>query len=196
MDSANNRLGQTDPSSEELAQPPISLSVRLTYWELYFVQVVLIARVFRGLLYLWGFAVLLWLALSALLVFGKLSQHDSALITQDVIPLQWFLALPFLVVLGIPLLGAQRALRSESGKRVVSYQFSHAGISIETTVSKSQFAWAAIQRINESRSSFLLFTSPNIAFVVPKRCFESLQDVADLRGLVRSRIPNARLRSD
>jgi hypothetical protein len=111
-------------------------------------------------------------------------------------PLKWVFGLPVLFVFVLPLLSARRVLRDERLKRGVSYQFSDTGIHIETSVSKSDFAWAAIRRVSEARSAFLVFTNPNIAFTLPKRCFESTQGVASLRELFRAHVSTTKLRRD
>jgi len=174
----------------------ISLFVKLSFWEIYRLNVLLTATVLRKLLHIWGFVALLWLALSALLLFRPSHGQDWAAMMQNASPLKWVLGLPVLFVLVLPLLTAQRVLRDEWVKRGGSYQFSNAGIHLETSVSKTDLAWAAIRRVTESPSVFLIFTNPNIASMVPKRCVESAQGTADLRELFRTHVPNAKLRRD
>jgi hypothetical protein len=115
---------------------------------------------------------------------------------QNASPLKWVLGLPVLFVFVLPLLSARRVLGDDRVKRGVSYQFSDAGIHVETSVSKSDLTWAAIRRVSEFRSAFLVFTNPNIASMVPKRCFESTQGVADLRELFRAHVAKTKLRRD
>jgi hypothetical protein len=177
-------------------QAPISLSVKLGYWDVYRLNVVLTATVFRKLLYIWGFVALLWLAFSVLLLLRPAPEQDWAVIMQNASPLEWVLSLPVLFVFVVPLLSARRVLRDERVKQGVSYQFSDAGIHVKTSVSRTDLSWVAIRRVSESRSAFLIFTNPNIASMVPKRCIESTQVVADLRELFRARVPKTKLRRD
>jgi hypothetical protein len=177
-------------------QAPISLFVKLEYWDVYRLNVVLTATVFRKILYIWVFVALLWLALSMLLMFRPTPERDWAVIMQNASPLKWVLGLPILFVFVLPLLSARRVLGDERVKRGVSYQFSDAGIHVETSVSKTDLSWAAIRRVREFRSAFLVFTNPNIASMVPKRCFESAQGVADLRELLRANVAKTKLRRD
>jgi len=177
-------------------QAPISLYIKLKYWEVYRLNVVLTATLFRKVLYIWGFVALLWLALSLLLLFRPSPEHDWAVIMQNTSPLKWVFGLPVLFVFILPLLSARRVLRDEALKRGVGYQFSDSGFHVETAVSKTDFTWAAIHRVSEMRSAFLVFTKPNIAFTIPKRCFESSQGVAALRELFRVHVPRAKLRRD
>ena len=177
-------------------QSPISLFVKLGYWDVYRLNVVLTATVFRKVLYIWGLVALMWLALSLLLLFRPSPDDDWAVTMQNASPLQWVLGLPVLFVFVLPLLSARRVLKDERVKQGVSYQFSDSGIHVETSVSKADLSWAAIRRVSELRSAFLVFTSPNIASMLPKRCLHSAQSVADLRELFRAHVPKTKLRRD
>ena len=176
-------------------QSHISLFVKLAYWEVYRLNVILTATLFRKVLYIWGFVALLWLGLSAILLFRPSPTQDWG-VTMNASPLKWVFGLPVIFVFVLPLLSARRVLSDERLKRGASYQFSDAGFHVETSVSKTDFSWAAIRRVSEARSAFLVFTNPNIAFTLPKRCFESTQDVAALRELFRAHVPKVKLRRD
>ena len=154
-------------------QPPLSLFVKLGYWGVY-----------------------LWLSASVLLLIGPSSAHDWAVMQQNTKPLTWAFALPVIFVFVLPLLSAQRVLRDELIKRGVTYQFSEAGVHIETSISKTDLSWAAIRRVREFPSEFLVFTSPRTAFTLPKKCFESCQGVAALRELFRNYAKRSNLRLD
>jgi hypothetical protein len=110
--------------------------------------------------------------------------------------MQWVLVLPALIVLVAPLLAARRISNDERVKLGVSYRFLDSGIHIETCVSKTELSWAGIRRVSELRSAFLVFTTPNIASMLPKRCFETAQSVADLRELFRTHVSRTKLRRD
>lgn len=177
-------------------QPPISLFVKLGYWDVYRLNVVLTATVFRKVLYIWGLVALLWLGLSVLLLFRPSPEQDWAVMMQNASPLKWVFGLPVIFVLALPLLSARRVLGDERLKRGVSYQFSEAGIHVETSISKTDLSWAAIHRVKELPSEFLVFTNPNIAYTLPKRCFDSSQGVAALRELFRTHVQRTNLRRD
>jgi len=175
-------------------QTPISLFVKLTYWDAYRLNVVLTATAFRKVLYIWGCMALLWLSLSVLLLFRPSPEQDWAVVMRNASPLKWIFSLPILFTFVLPLLSARRVLGDTLVRRGVSYQFSDAGIQVETSVSKSNLSWAAINRISELRSSFLVFTNPNVASMLPKKCFGSTQEVAELRELFRAHVPKTKLR--
>ena len=176
--------------------PPISLFVKLAYWDVYRLNVILTAIVLRKLLYILGFVALLWLALSALLLFRPSTEYEWAMIVQNGFPLKWTLVLALLFVFVVSLFSARRVMRNERVQRGVSYQFSDAGIHLETSVSKTDLSWAAILRVIELRSEFLVFTSPHTAFMLPRRCFDRAQAVTDLRELFRANVTKTRLRRD
>jgi hypothetical protein len=177
-------------------QPPISLFVKLGYWDIYRLNVVLTATAFRKILYIWGFVALLWLSVSVLLLIQPSSAHDWAVMQQNAKPLTWAFALPVIFVFVLPLLSAQRVLRDELVKRGITYQFSEAGVHIETSISKTDLSWAAIRRVREFPSEFLVFTSPRTAFTLPKKCFENSMGVATLRELFRTYTRKSNLRPD
>jgi hypothetical protein len=177
-------------------QSPISLFVKLGYWDVYRLNVVLTATAFRKILYIWGFFALLWLSVSVLLLIRPSSAHDWAVMQQNAKPLTWAFAFPVIFVFVLPLLSVKRVLRDELVKRGVTYQFSEAGVHIETSISKTDLQWAAIRRVREFPSEFLVFTSPRTAFSLPKKCFESSQGVATLRELFRTYAKRSSLRPD
>ena len=174
----------------------MSLFVKLGYWDVYRLNVVLTATAFRKILYIWGFVALLWLSVSMLLLIRLSSAHDWTVMQQNAKPLTWAFALPVIFVFVLPLLSAQRMLRDELIKRGVTYQFSEAGVHIETSISKTDLSWAAIRRVREFPSEFMVFTSPRTAFTLPKKCFESCQGVAALRELFRNYAKRSNLRLD
>lgn len=163
-------------------QQPISVYVKLGYWDAYRLNVVLTATAFRKILYVWGFVALLLLPVYVLLLIRP-SSADWAVILQNAKPLAWVFALPVIFVFVLPLVSAQRVLAEELVKRGVTYQFSEAGVHIETYVSKAHLAWAAIRKVKEFSSEFLVFTGPRTAFTLPKKSFENSQSVATLREL-------------
>ena len=174
---------------------PISVFVKLRYWDVYLLNVVLTARLFRKLLYIWGFVALLWLGLSVLLLFRPAPEQEWAAMLQNGSALTWVLALPVIFLFGLPLLSSRRVLGDDRIKQGVSYQFSASGVHIKTSVSATNLSWAAIPQVSEIRSAFLLFTSPNIAISLPKRCFENHETVAALRELLRTHVPKSKLRT-
>jgi hypothetical protein len=94
--------------------------VKLGYWDVYRLNVVLTVTAFRKILYIWGFVGLLWLSVIVLLLIRPSSAHDWAVMQQNARPLALAFALPVIFVFVLPLLSAQRVLRDERLKRGVS----------------------------------------------------------------------------
>jgi hypothetical protein len=176
-------------------RPFVVLFVRLAYWESYFLSVVLTATVFRRILYIWIFVALLMLTAYVMLLFRSPSDQEWAVIMRNFRPVPWALSLPVLFVFGLPLLSSWLALKDKIVKRGVNYQFSDSGIRINTVVSTTDLLWDAIPRVSEFRSAFLVFTNPRIAFMLPKRCFDSAQDIVEVRELFRGQVTAAKLRA-
>jgi hypothetical protein len=54
-----------------------------------------------------------------------------------------------------------------------SYSFSDFGIHIISMGKKAQKRWIDIREIKNAGSILLIFTSPKLAYVIPRRCFDS-----------------------
>jgi YcxB-like protein len=177
-------------------RPTISLFVKLKYWDIYYLNVVLMTILFRKLLYTWGTIAVVWLGLEISLVVRPAHGQDWAVMMHQSNSLWWVFALPLVFVFVLPLMSARRIMSQPRIKEGVHYRFSASGLHIETSVSTSDLLWKAIQRVRETRSMFMVFTNPNIAFAIPKWCFENAQDVASLRELLRAEVKTAKLLSD
>lgn len=135
-------------------QPALSLFVKLGYWDVYRMNIALTISAFRKVLYIWGFVALLWLSLSVLLLVRPSPKQDWAVMLESARPLEWAFALPVVFVFVLPLLSAQRVLREELIKQGVNYQFSEAGVHIETSISKTDLSWGAIHGSESSLWNF------------------------------------------
>jgi YcxB-like protein len=175
-------------------QPSFSIFVKLRYWESYRLNVAVTQSALSKVLSIWAFFALLWFALMAFSIFRRPHGQEWARIMQNAQPLQWAFGLPILFIFVLPLLSARRLLRDELLKRGVGYVISEAGIHVDTSVSKGDLSWAAIYRVEEEASGFVIFTSPRIAFMLPKRCLESEEAIDALRELFRAHVPKASLR--
>lgn len=129
-----------------------------------------------------------------LLLFRPPAEQDWAVMMENTRPLEWAFALPILFVFVLSLLSARNVLKDERLKRGVGYVISETGIHVDTSVSNADFSWAAIHRAKELPFGFLVFTSPRIAFALPKRCFETSQDMAAVRDLFRAHVQKTTLR--
>jgi hypothetical protein len=102
-------------------------------------------------------------------------------------------ALPFVALLFIytifyavaPDLGAWNQLRKQAHLRdPVSYAFTPETIMIRGTGSSSTIAWSILFKVRETKSLFILYMGPNSGEVVPKRFFQSPDEMERWRALV------------
>lgn len=173
----------------------ISVFVKLQFWDIYRLNAVLTAIVLRKLLYIWGFMAFLWSALMTFIILRPEPHRDWFVIMQDAGPVRWVLAFPLLFIFVLPLLTARRVSRQLVVKEGIHYEFLETGVRVETSVSKSEFSWKAILRVRETDSMFMVFTNPNLAFALPKWCFENKEEISALRQLFRNQVENSRLHS-
>lgn len=68
-----------------------------------------------------------------------------------------------------------------------SYKFSEIGIQIYSAGKEAQKGWSDISNVIYIGSILLLFTSSKLAYVIPRRCFESKKDWEDFRGFLLKR---------
>jgi hypothetical protein len=178
-------------------QSAVSVFVKPKYWDIYRLNVVLMTVIFRKALYIWGTIAIFWLGLYAMLLIHPRPDKDWAIMMQNEQPLLWgVLVLPLLIVFVSPHLAIPRIMRQPRIKDGFRYLFSETGIHVETSVSTSDWLWAAILRVKETNSMFMVFTNPNIASALPKWCFENPQDISVLRELFRTHVKNSQLRSN
>ncbi|GAC1626569.1 MAG: hypothetical protein PVS2B2_10260 [Candidatus Acidiferrum sp.] len=172
---------------------PIAVFVKLGYWDSYRAAVVLTARIFRKVLYIFGFMGALWLFLLVLALVHPSPEKDWYQILQTSKQLSWVFGIPLIFVFVLPLLSAGKVIADERVKKGFSYTFSEAGIHVESSVAKTDMQWAAILQTLETRSAFLLFPNANMAHTLPKRCFATAADITSMRDLLRAHVAKAKL---
>jgi hypothetical protein len=175
-------------------QPTIGIFVRLGYWDVYRGNVAVLVRQFRRVLLIFGIMGALMFALFFFALLHPSPQKDWYQTVRDARPLFWVFGIPLFIVFVTPLLAARRVITDERIKNGVSYRFSDSGIHLESSVATSDLQWAAIRYFVETRSLFLLLPTKASAHILPIRCFENESDIAAARKLLRSNIPNSKLR--
>ncbi len=174
-------------------QPFIEVFVKLEYWDAYRASVALTARQFRVVLCIFGIMGALMLVVLAFAIFHSMPEREWYQTIRNPTPLVWVFGLPILFVLVLPLLTARKVVTDERIKRGISYQFSDAGIHIQSSVATVDLKWAAIRNVTETRTAFLLLPGPNVAHTLPMRCFANETEIAAMRELLRANVPMAKL---
>jgi hypothetical protein len=80
----------------------------------------------------------------------------------------------FLGILWVsPFLSARRLLRAieKAGDRHAHFRFDDDGVTMRRAGATSTFTYRTLVEYREGRTAFLLYTSPNVANIVPKRAF-------------------------
>jgi len=166
---------------------PITVFVKLDYWEIYRANVALLFRMFRISL-----AVLALVLVVRVAIFVTAPSQETPL--NDGIFLFGCL---LLVAFGSgPLLTSRRAVNDDRVRKGMTYRFSNAGVHIESAVARADVQWEAFRYAITTRSLMLLLTNKmgSGAQVLPTRCFASESDLAAVRQLVDSKLPKVKLR--
>lgn len=163
----------------------IELTVKLTsiiLYELYLFQGLYHSWLFRG-----------YLALFLIILLATREDRLSFLLPLLQPPLL-YLPLAFLVyyLAFRPYFSARSYIRHISLKSAsVNYIFSADGIKINRASSNSDYKWGAIDKAKQTSRLFLLYAG-GVAFVIPKRSFVSVQQLANFRSLVSRNVPKNR----
>ncbi len=95
------------------------------------------------------------------------------------------LSQPFIIILQIYLTGAGKN-DSLTASRV--YRFSDFGIHISSMGKRAQKAWADIKEIKNIGNILLIFTSPKLAYVIPRRCLGSKREWSRFKRFIFERV--------
>lgn len=101
------------------------------------------------------------------------------------------LILPALVLfmLGSTYLSARTNMASnKSVQEVMHYTFSDHGIAAVAQSSSMHTNWNNILRAHETNNSFLLFISRNQIYIIPRRCFQDVEQIARFKQMLISRL--------
>ena len=88
----------------------------------------------------------------------------------------------------------------ESARRAPAFQgptlwtFSESGILTDGPTARAELQWKALLRVQETKTQFLLYPQTQIAYVIPKRFFQSGSQIEGFRELVRRIIPGSSLK--
>jgi hypothetical protein len=90
----------------------------------------------------------------------------------------------------VPRSWAKRA-SADAGVGNLDFRVDAQGLSVNSALRRAQLAWPAISGYAESQSAFIVYTSPQTVFVIPKRAFEDT-DLGRVRQLFSERLPPRR----
>jgi hypothetical protein len=73
------------------------------------------------------------------------------------------------------------------------YSFSEDLVVQEMATGRAELQWATFLKVRETKDLLLFFVQKQLAYVVPKRAFQSEKDIAAARDLIRRHVANAAL---
>lgn len=71
--------------------------------------------------------------------------------------------------------------KKEEQKPVFSYTFTKGGVHCESGSRSFELPWTNVYKVTEIKPMFLVYLNSESAFIVPKRCFRSENDIAEFR---------------
>jgi hypothetical protein len=73
--------------------------------------------------------------------------------------------------------------------------FSDNGIETVSPTSRAEIQWKTFNRVLETKQQYLLYPQDGLAYVIPKRCFQTEMEIGRLREMLRRWVPTAKLQS-
>jgi YcxB-like protein len=89
----------------------------------------------------------------------------------------------------VPRFRAQITLQGPVAREQRNISVSPQGVSVASPVFTATYNWTAFTLIKETKRSFLLFTAPIIALIIPKRAFSSPDELQQVRSLIVEYFP-------
>jgi hypothetical protein len=89
----------------------------------------------------------------------------------------------------VPRLRAIMSLKGPVAREQRNISLSPQGITVESPVFTATYNWTAFTLIKETKQSFVLFTAPIVALIMPKRAFSSPDELQQVRSLIGECFP-------
>lgn len=75
-----------------------------------------------------------------------------------------------------------RSAKKEEAKPMFSYTFTKGGVHCESGGRSFDLPWTNVYKVTETEPMFLVYINKDSAFIVPKRCFKSEEDISEFRS--------------
>ena len=82
--------------------------------------------------------------------------------------------------------------RSPNLQGLIRYDFAEEGYDLTATHSTGHVNWSALVKWREGKRSFLFYTNPRIASVIPKHFFQNPADIDSLRLMLETKVQGKR----
>jgi len=98
-----------------------------------------------------------------------------------------------LLCLGGPFLAARKQYRKQQYLREeMQYDFTNDGVGLQGPNFSATIAWLLVQSICETKTGFIIYQSPHLAWILPKRFFPT-SDIEGWKMFVRERLTSPTL---
>lgn len=114
----------------------------------------------------------MWLVVAGTSAMGATSMSELAL--PLVLSGSFTFGIAFLLLRLAPRSWAKRA-SADTGPGKIDFRIDAVGLSVNSALRQAQLAWPALAGYAESGSAFIVYTSPQTVFVIPKRAFEEAE---------------------
>lgn len=114
----------------------------------------------------------MWLVVAGTSAMGATSMSELAL--PLVLSGSFTFGIAFLLLRLAPRSWAKRA-SADTGPGKIDFRIDAVGLSVNSALRQAQLAWPALAGYAESGSAFIVYTSPQTVFVIPKRAFEDTE---------------------
>jgi hypothetical protein len=131
-----------------------------------------------------------WLVLAIVTLSSAESVSEPSVLVPLVCTSAFVAALVFTLLRRAPRGWAKRAF-ADNGLATQRYRFDEQGLSVDSDLRKVQLAWPALPNHLETPKSFVVYSSSQTIFVIPKRAFDDVS-LPRLRQLLQARVPRQR----
>jgi hypothetical protein len=91
-------------------------------------------------------------------------------------------------------LTTRKVLRDPRGKNGAKLHITNDGVRIDASTGTHELNWTAFLEALEVSTAFWLLVTRTSFIMVPKRCFNSNDDLIKFREIIRANVPKAKLR--
>jgi hypothetical protein len=143
-----------------------------------------------------GLVVALVLGLFATSEHSSDEEHSWSEILRNAIPFIILLVFWLALIFGRPYLAGKKQYTSQQHFREpITYAFANQSFSGSSASVSWTVQWSILRRVLESQRLFLFYHGPNAAVIVPKRFFDSTQQIEVFKSFVRDHSIVTRIQS-
>jgi hypothetical protein len=172
----------------------IDLFVKLGFGELYWANLRFSLRKQRYLLVIIGVLLAFIGSVVVYVSFQEAPDDRWVKFAEGITPWSYLLLVLVLITPITCWLTTRKVLCDPRAKNGAKLHISNDGIRIEGSTGIHELNWTAFLGALEVSTAFWLLVTRTAFILVPKRCFDTNDDLFKFRGIIRANVPNAKLR--